>query len=765
MPIGKVEFWNPARREGALLTESNERFRFTAGALAGLDPSEVHRGLELEFEVMSGGDAGRVRKREALFMTLKEDLPVDHRCFRVVPCPDRTRTLVESMLEREGVNPGLRLDKYLVPAPRQEQQKERLGDFVTRAGGDVSLFSELAGRRRAMLQSLATRAWTRETAGSLALHLARASALENSGICLHPIHGFAYLPGTGLKGLARAFAESVWLPLQAHETARQEIDRVFGQAGHETAASGTVVFHDAWPTTWPRLIVDLVNNHHKKYYEGKDAPGDWESPEMAYFLAVDKGQEFSFALGERSEGTSARDLDLAHEWLDGGLTHLGFGAKTAAGYGRFESKNGKPATFGGTHPRFAEFEARLTLVTPAFLAGAMQQADDCDLRPATLRGLLRWWWRTMHAGSLDEKALLRLESLLWGDTKTGSLIHLATHHERGPRPDRFEYRGYLNYGMADHDRKVRLEDSTWSLRLIAKSRTQQERLTPGMVRDQAIAALWLLCHYGGIGSKGRKGYGSLELSPVPSGWSRGKVEQVAKDLRCWATEENFLVGGAAASMRSNLDWPRSPSLEGAMGPLEWPVRAGDAQSVLEAIDAAYRTAARSLPGSERLILGLPRKGQKSSLARLASPVHVHVARSGDGAWVVRALAFPSEDLKDLETSRGTLARFLEDFGNELKARESLAPRRPRTPPGPPRRSPEPQQPRSELPKVKDRVQATLLAEKTKKGGWRARHEPSGFVGPVQDSHKVPSDKQPGDVLTLVVASVNEQKKEMSFKAT
>jgi CRISPR-associated protein Cmr6 len=70
-----------------------------------------------------------------------------------------------------------------------------------------------------------------------------------------------------------------------------------------------------------------------------------------------------------------------------------------------------------------------------------------------------------------------------------------------------------------------------------------------------------------------------------------------------------------------------------------------------------------------------------------------------------------------------------------------------------------------LPKVKDPVPATLLAEKTKKGGWRARHEPSGFVGPVQDSHKVPSDKQPGDVLTLVVASVNEQKKEMSFKAT
>src|SRR5271157_165048 len=320
MPVGKVEFWNPARREGALVTENRERFRFTAGTLDRLDHTEVHPGLELEFEVMPGGDAGRVRKREALLLTLKEDLPVDHRCFRVVPCPDRNRALVESMLGREGVNPGLRLDKYLVPAPRQEQQKERLGDFVRRAGGDVSLFSELAGRRRVMLQSLATRAWTRETAGSLALHLARASALENAGICLHSIHGFAYLPGTGLKGLARAFAETVWLPLQDEAEGKNAVLRVFGHAERETSASGTIVFHDAWPTSWPRLIVDLVNNHHKKYYEGKDAPGDWESPEMAYFLAVDKGQEFSFALGERSEGTSAKDLDLAHEWLDGGLT-------------------------------------------------------------------------------------------------------------------------------------------------------------------------------------------------------------------------------------------------------------------------------------------------------------------------------------------------------------------------------------------------------------------------------------------------------------
>ena len=174
--------------------------------------------------------------------------------------------------------------------------------------------------------------WERKTSGSLAIHLARASATENAGICLHPIYGFAYLPGTGLKGLARAFAETVWKPKETDQKAAgNEIARVFGTASKEASASGTIVFHDAWPTSWPTLIVDIVNNHHKNYYEGKDAPGDWESPEMAYFLAVAKGQEFSFALAKRRNGVLPADLKLAEEWLDGGLTHLGFGAKTAAG--------------------------------------------------------------------------------------------------------------------------------------------------------------------------------------------------------------------------------------------------------------------------------------------------------------------------------------------------------------------------------------------------------------------------------------------------
>ncbi len=61
-----------------------------------------------------------------------------------------------------------------------------------------------------------------------------------------------------------------------------------------------------------------------------------------------------------------------------------------------------------------------------------------------------------------------------------------------------------------------------------------------------------------------------------------------------------------------------------------------------------------------------------------------------------------------------------------------------------------------VPKPGDRVEATLLEERTKRGGWRARHETSGLMGPVHNTSEVPADNQAGDALSLIVASANER---------
>jgi len=60
------------------------------------------------------------------------------------------------------------------------------------------------------------------------------------------------------------------------------------------------------------------------------------------------------------------------------------------------------------------------------------------------------------------------------------------------------------------------------------------------------------------------------------------------------------------------------------------------------------------------------------------------------------------------------------------------------------------------PKPGEKVDAVLLEERTKKGGWRAMHAPSKLSGPVQNSGDVPSDKNAGDVLELIVASATER---------
>ena len=262
---------------------------------------------------------------------------------------------------------------------------------------------------------------------SLTMHLARAGALENAGICLHPVYGFAYLPGSGLKGMARAYASII------EKAADPEILTVFGNEPGEPKSdrqrAGSIVFHDAWPLTWPALIEDIVNNHHRAYYAADErdqtsAPGDWEEPSMVSFLAVGAGIAFDFPLAKRRGDVPDSTLEKARRWLIGGLTLLGAGAKTAAGYGAFRVVNDQaiPET---ASVRLQSFRTMLELVTPAFLAGPSQTVADCNLRPATLRGLLRWWWRTLHAGFVDVATLRRLESAVWGSTKQGGAIRLT----------------------------------------------------------------------------------------------------------------------------------------------------------------------------------------------------------------------------------------------------------------------------------------------------------------------------------------------------
>jgi CRISPR-associated protein Cmr6 len=709
-------------------------------------------------------------------------------------------------------HPGLQLDKFSIPGDQTIQKRAienviRANDMLVNPNVE---FQQLRQRWLLNMQSGAVTATLLRctTIGPLTLHLSRASALENAGICLHPLYGFVYLPGSGLKGMARAFAETVWLPAQSDaKAAWRKIEDVFGWAPNPERKQhlrdpkhpaekrflvqgdpkspeikshvGNIIFHDAWPETWPKLIVDIVNNHHPDYYQYADnehAPGDWENPKPVYFLAAAPGVTFTFPLMKCRNDVPDGLLSLASEWLLGALCHLGAGAKTNAGYGAFApADNEQTATLASvastwkkaTEPskHRAEFSTTLELVTPAFLAGANQQAEDCDLRPATLRGHLRWWWRTMHAGNLDVQTLRKLEAAIWGNTKSGGAVRIVVTSHSAPRPLLFDHRviadrndlplppdrkttrglAYFSYGMNDAGRQryFLAPLHSWNLRIVARplNLPDGDRLTAEDVLSHAKKALWLLSSYGGVGAKSRKGFGGLALS--------AELSQFASDpLVTSATQQ----------------WVMAPDIE---------TSTSNYWQVLDRIGVATQAFSKTYKHrAEKQALGLPRrigppvsgKFQAGPNVRRSnrhtSPLQAHLSLV-NGYFVVRFTAFPSSELPDLATSRHFLRTAVDEIARETKDRVSLV--RSITPVWNPSQPiiTSVAEPARELPKPGDRVQVTLLPERTKKGGWQARHESSNLSGPIQNSALVPPSSNAGDTPEVIVAFCNDR--EIAFR--
>ena len=725
-------------------------------------------------------------------------------------------------------HPGLQLDK-LSPPGDQKAQKAAI-ERVRNSAGDPRLLALVSERRDAMLQHVGAARFRATTEGPLTLHLARASGLENAGIHLHPVYGFACLPGSGLKGSARAYAETVWLADQSDPaTAWNDIRAVFGWAPRseegkrwkpenaddpEGASAGSVVFHDAWPVRWPRLVSDVVNNHHRHYYEGEDDPGDWDDPVPAYFLSVAAGATFDFALSPRTtdSGDGSRAVVLAREWLQAALVHEGAGAKTNAGYGRFRlvdhpnPKVPKAARCMSGHT--------LELVTPAFLAGAQQQKEDCDLRPATLRGLLRWWWRTMHAAHLSREDLRRLETAVWGDAETGAALALSIRGEHAPQIELFDYKDgfkpkpefvrthnlqrpedkkttqglfYASYGMDDgpkHEKRKRYyiePGAQWKVILSARQTVMPNGggiIPASDVLRQGETALWLLCRYSGVGSKARKGFGSFRDVDIAGIANVEDCKQRGTDFRSTA---GFAVRPQHQARSSSLDeiYMLSPEVE-----TPW----RDWWFAIDQLGFAVQSFAQKNAHQDRkAALGLPRKihGPRNDpmphqareshrpprnlpvsvngRSRYASPVHYHLAPRADGALTVRMTAFPAPDLPDINTSREVLKELREHLKSELAARAQKHANRGTKPPER-RVSPAPADKQEHtaglLPKPGDPVEAVLLEERTRKDGWKARHEPSGLQGPIQNSVQVSATAEPGDRVRLIVALVRPG--EMAF---
>ena len=187
--------------------------------------------------------------------------------------------------------------------------------------------------------------------------------------------------------------------------------------------------------------------------------------------------------------------------------------------------------------------ATYRVTTPMFLGGGDQQAE---LRLPSFKGALRFWWRALaRERCCDVQQLRQEEAVLFGssDEDVGQskiLMRLRPHSADVLRPDIEEKHQlkdggkivgegarYFGYGVMEafaSDRKgTKAAQLTRSCLLAPFNFTVELLFKPvvsGEQRNQVEQALKVLGLLGGLGSKSRKGYGSLTLTSLRINWKR-----------------------------------------------------------------------------------------------------------------------------------------------------------------------------------------------------------------------------------------------------
>lgn len=198
--------------------------------------------------------------------------------------------------------------------------------------------------------------------------------LENGFAFLNP-YGLPYLPGSGIKGVLRQAARELasgewgdthdWTEEKIHQLeipAGQPIDLsvldvLFGlesDDGDKQHVRGALSFWDALPQIpGESLAVDIMTPHQSHYYQQKQerksgdstTPHDSGQPTPISFLTLPPGTGFAFHVQCDLPHLERLAPDLAENqrWqtlLTAAFEHafawLGFGAKTAVGYGAME---------------------------------------------------------------------------------------------------------------------------------------------------------------------------------------------------------------------------------------------------------------------------------------------------------------------------------------------------------------------------------------------------------------------------------------------
>jgi CRISPR-associated protein Cmr1 len=165
-------------------------------------------------------------------------------------------------------------------------------------------------------------------------------------------------------------------------------------------------------------------------------------------------------------------------------------------------------------------EAVFRVVTPLFLGGA--DGTEAEIRAASLKGALRFWYRaTSYSAGADITTIKKKEEEIFGSSEKGQSSFLIDVVDENikiiDKGHKWKGQGmfYLGYGLINFkgiQTKRKCINSGGSFRVRFCFRGKKMNLEEN--RAVLVKALTALDLFGGLGSRSRRGFGSLTLESL-----------------------------------------------------------------------------------------------------------------------------------------------------------------------------------------------------------------------------------------------------------
>ena len=162
------------------------------------------------------------------------------------------------------------------------------------------------------------------------------------------------------------------------------------------------------------------------------------------------------------------------------------------------------------------------VVTPMFLAGA--DVDEPEIRPPSIKGALRWWWRALN-GNLSREQLWQKEAELFGvggDQAKRSKVNILVKNgfvdvSSNNLPEKryaatrargqVDIMSYLSYGVKNSRRYIPPR-TVFEIELVFSKKLSDNDI------EMIIKSFRVLSKYGSIGARSRNGYGCFKIKGV-----------------------------------------------------------------------------------------------------------------------------------------------------------------------------------------------------------------------------------------------------------